>query len=88
MLELRLTQHPARRGRHKVEIALDGDGARRTAASTFAFALSSRDVEDRPSSTTISARSTETPETSAARSRTIRNPSISRSRRAICTAPP
>ena len=40
MLELRLTQHPAKRGRHKVEIALEGDGARRTAESTFAFALS------------------------------------------------
>src|SRR5262249_11947438 len=45
MLELRLTQHPAKRGRHTVEIALEGDGARRTAASTFAFALSSQDEE-------------------------------------------
>jgi len=45
MLELRLTQHPAKRGRHKVEIALEGDGARRTAESTFAFALSSQDEE-------------------------------------------
>ncbi len=46
MLQLRLTQHAAGEGRHRVEIALEGDGARRTAESIFPFLLSSQDEED------------------------------------------
>lgn len=46
MLELRIQQHAATEGRHRVEISLDGDGARRTAESTFAFSLSPQDEED------------------------------------------
>ncbi len=46
MLELRLTQHPAEGGQHRVEIALEGDGARRTAESIFTFSIPSQDEED------------------------------------------
>ncbi|MFP5286467.1 MAG: CHAT domain-containing protein [Thermoanaerobaculia bacterium] len=46
MLQLRIQQHPLEEGRHRVEVALDGDGARRTAESTFAFSLSPQDEED------------------------------------------
>jgi len=46
MLQLRLTQHAEGEGRHRVEIALEGDGARRTAESTFPFLLSPQDEED------------------------------------------
>ena len=46
MLQLRLTQHAAGEDRHRVEIALEGDGARRTAESIFPFLLSSQDEED------------------------------------------
>src|SRR4029077_6147812 len=45
MLHLRLTQHAAGEDRHRVEISLEGDGARRTAESTFAFRLSPQDEE-------------------------------------------
>jgi len=46
MLQLRITQHALAEDRHRVEIALEGDGARRTAESTFAFGLSPQDEED------------------------------------------
>jgi hypothetical protein len=46
MLQLRIQQHPLAEGRHRVEIALEGDGARRTAESTFGFSLSPQDEED------------------------------------------
>jgi tetratricopeptide (TPR) repeat protein len=46
MLQLRIQQHPLAEGRHRVEIALEGGGARRTAESTFAFSLSPQDEED------------------------------------------
>ncbi|MFL6293828.1 MAG: CHAT domain-containing protein, partial [Thermoanaerobaculia bacterium] len=46
MLQLRIQQHALPEGRHRVEIALEGDGARRTAESTFAFSLSPQDEED------------------------------------------
>ncbi|HEX5720183.1 MAG TPA: CHAT domain-containing protein [Thermoanaerobaculia bacterium] len=46
MLQLRIQQHPLEEGRHRVEVALEGDGARRTAKSTFAFSLSPQDEED------------------------------------------
>jgi len=45
MLHLRLTQHAMGENRHRVEISLDGDGARRTAESSFAFSLSPQDEE-------------------------------------------
>ena len=46
MLQLRIQQHSLAEGRHRVEIALEGDGARRTAESTFAFSLPPQDEED------------------------------------------
>ena len=46
MLQLRIQQHPLGEGRHRVEIALEGDGARRTAESIVEFSLSSQDEED------------------------------------------
>src|SRR5215218_9990925 len=45
MLQLRIQQHSLAEGRHRVEIALEGDGARRTAESTFEFSLSPQDEE-------------------------------------------
>jgi tetratricopeptide (TPR) repeat protein len=45
MLQLRLTQHAAGEDRHRVEIALEGDGARRTSEATFSFHLSPQDEE-------------------------------------------
>lgn len=46
MLQLRIQQQALEEGRHRVEITLEGDGARRTAESTFAFSLSPQDEED------------------------------------------
>jgi len=46
MLQLRIQQNPMGEGRHRVEISLEGDGARRTAEATFAFSLSPQDEED------------------------------------------
>jgi tetratricopeptide (TPR) repeat protein len=46
MLQLRLTQHPAADGRHRVEISLEGDGARRTAEAVFPFQLTPQDEEE------------------------------------------
>ncbi|HYN20521.1 MAG TPA: hypothetical protein VE078_06150, partial [Thermoanaerobaculia bacterium] len=46
MLQLRIQQHAMAEDRHRVEISLEGDGARRTAESTFAFSLSPQDEED------------------------------------------
>jgi tetratricopeptide (TPR) repeat protein len=45
MLQLRLTQHAVGEDRHRVEISLEGDGARRTAEATFSFRLSPQDEE-------------------------------------------
>ncbi len=45
MLQLRIQQHTLAEGRHRVEIALEGDGPRRTAESTFEFSLSPQDEE-------------------------------------------
>jgi tetratricopeptide (TPR) repeat protein len=45
MLQLRLTQHAVGEDRHRVEISLEGDGARRIAESTFSFRLSPQDEE-------------------------------------------
>jgi hypothetical protein len=45
MLQLRLTQHAVGEDRHRVEIALEGDGARRTAEATFSFRVSPQDEE-------------------------------------------
>jgi tetratricopeptide (TPR) repeat protein len=45
MLQLRLTQHAVGEDRHRVEISLEGDGARRTAEATFPFRLSPQDEE-------------------------------------------
>ncbi|HEX5716067.1 MAG TPA: CHAT domain-containing protein, partial [Thermoanaerobaculia bacterium] len=46
MLQLRIQQQALADGRHQVEIALEGDGSRRTASSTFEFSLSPQDEED------------------------------------------
>ncbi|HEV2854341.1 MAG TPA: CHAT domain-containing protein [Thermoanaerobaculia bacterium] len=46
MLQLRLTQRPDGKGRHRVEVSLKGDGARRLAESTFDFLLLDQDEED------------------------------------------
>lgn len=46
MLQLRIQQHPEAEDRHRVEISLEGDGARRTAEAKLAFALSPQDEED------------------------------------------
>ena len=46
MLQLRIRQHAPAEGRHRVEVSLEEDGARRTAESTFAFSLSPQDEED------------------------------------------
>ena len=47
MLILRLTQSLEGPDRHRIEIALEGDGrARQTAVSAFSFALTPQDRED------------------------------------------
>ena len=47
MLILRLTQSAEGPDRHRIEIALEGDGqARQTAVSAFSFALTPQDRED------------------------------------------
>ncbi|HEX7185035.1 MAG TPA: CHAT domain-containing protein [Thermoanaerobaculia bacterium] len=46
MLQLRIRQHALAEGQYRVEVTLEGDGARRTAESTFAFSLSPQDEED------------------------------------------
>ncbi|MES1241351.1 MAG: tetratricopeptide repeat protein [Acidobacteriota bacterium] len=46
MLQLRIQQQALGEGRHRVEVALEGAGARRTADATFAFSLSPQDDED------------------------------------------
>jgi hypothetical protein len=46
MLQLRLTQHTTGEDGHRVDISLEGDGARRTAESTFSLLLSPQDKED------------------------------------------
>ena len=47
MLILRLTQSSEGPDRHRIEIALEGDGrARQTAVSAFSFALTPQDRED------------------------------------------
>ncbi len=46
MLHLRLHQHAVGEGRHRVDLSLDGDGAPRTATSTFDFSLTPQDGED------------------------------------------
>jgi tetratricopeptide (TPR) repeat protein len=46
MLQLRIQQHAMGEDRHRVEVALEGDGPRRTAEATFAFSLSPQDDED------------------------------------------
>ena len=46
MLQLRIQQHPPTGERHRVEITLEGDGARRTAESMFPFSLSPQDEKD------------------------------------------
>ena len=46
MLQLRLTQRSARKNKHRVEVSLEGDGARQAFESTFDFLLLDRDGED------------------------------------------
>ena len=46
MLQLRLTQHAVGEDRHRVEISLEGDGARRTAESTFRLPPLRRRIEE------------------------------------------
>ncbi len=46
MLQLRLTQRSAGRNQHRVEVSLEGDGARQAFESTFDFLLLDQDEED------------------------------------------
>jgi len=46
MLQLQLKQHAAEKGRHRVDLALEGDGARREATATFDFSMKPQDDED------------------------------------------